>query len=45
MKEINTFMDDYKTAYPIKEKLKELYITSNYYNSKKNKNQTIFHEL
>ena len=32
MKEINTFMDDYKTAYPIKEKLKELYITSNYYN-------------
>jgi hypothetical protein len=37
-KEINTLMDDYKTAYPIKEKLKELYITSNYYNSNKNIN-------
>ena len=35
-KEINTLMDDYKTVYPIKEKLKELYITSNYYNSNKN---------
>ena len=44
-KEINTLMDDYKTAYPIKEKLKELYMTSNYYNSNKNKNETIFHEL
>ena len=44
-KEINALMDDYKTAYPIKEKLRELYITSNYYNSNKNKNQTIFQEL
>ena len=43
-KEISTLMDDYKTAYPIKEKLKELYITSNYYNNKK-KNETIFQEL
>ena len=40
-KEINTLMDDYKTAYPIKEKLKELYITSNYYNSKNNDYNTI----
>ena len=40
-KEINTLLDDYKTAYPIKERLKELYITSNYYNSKNNKYKTI----
>ena len=44
-KEINTLMDDYKTAYPIKEKLKELYITSNYYNTNKNKNETVAHDL
>ena len=40
-KEINALMDDYKNAYPIKEKLKELYITSNYYNFKNNKFNTI----
>ena len=40
-KEINTLLDDYKIAYPIKERLKELYITSNYYNSKNNKYKTI----
>ena len=40
-KEINTLLEDYKTAYPIKERLKELYITSNYYNSKNNKYKTI----
>jgi len=44
-KEINTLMDDYKTAYPIKEKLKELYITSNYYNANKNNNETVSHDL
>ena len=46
-KEINTLIEDYKTAYPIKEKLKELYITSNYYNSNKNLNetQTLSHNL
>lgn len=44
-KEINTLMDDYKTAYPIKEKLKELYITSNYYNSNNHKNELIINDL
>ena len=34
-REVNTLMEDYKTTYPIKEKLEELYITSNYYNSSK----------
>ena len=44
-KEINTLMDDYKTAYPIKEKLKELYITSNYYNSNNNnKNESVIND-
>lgn len=38
-KEINALMDDYKTAYPIKEKLNELYITSNYYNINNNNNK------
>ena len=42
-KEINALMDDYKAAYPIKEKLNELYITSNYYN--KNKNETYYNDL
>lgn len=37
-KEINALMEEYKTAFPIKEKLQELYITSNYYKINKNKN-------
>ena len=44
-KQVNTLLDDYKTAYPIKEKLNELYITSNYYNTNKNKNETMFDNL
>ena len=44
-KEINAIMDDYKSAYPIKDKLNKLYITSNYYNFNKNKNETINNDL
>ena len=44
-KEINTLMDDYKAAYPIKDRLNELYITSNYYNFNNNKNETIYNDL
>ena len=44
-KEINTLLDDYKMAYPIKEKLNELYITSNYYNRNKYKNNSMFSDL
>ena len=40
-KEINALMEEYKTTFPIKEKLQELYITSNYYKINKNKNDQI----
>lgn len=40
-KEINALMEEYKTAFPIKEKLQELYITSNYYKINKNTNDQI----
>ena len=40
-KEINALMEEYKNAFPIKEKLQELYITSNYYKINKNKNDQI----
>ena len=38
-KEINTLLDVYKNVYPIKEKLNELYINSNYYKLINNKNE------
>ena len=38
-KEINNLLDVYKNVYPIKEKLNELYTSSNYYNLNKNKNE------
>ena len=37
-KAINNILEDFKTAYPIAEKLQQLYTTSNYYNINKNKN-------
>ena len=35
-KVISNILEDFKTVYPIKEKLQELYTFTNYYNSKKN---------
>ena len=37
-KAINNILEDFKTAYPIKEKLHNLYTTTNYYNSNKSSN-------
>jgi len=37
-KEINTILEDFKTNYPIKQKLKELYDKTNYYSSSSLKN-------
>ena len=47
-KEVNSLLDDYKSAYPIKERLKELYATSNYYKlnlDKTNENKTALNDL
>lgn len=38
-KAINNILEDFKTAYPIKEKLQQLYITTNYYNNNLNENK------
>ena len=35
-KAINNILEDFKTAYPIKEKLQQLYTTTNYYNNNSN---------